>query len=203
MKKPSIISKLILMAAMTIGVVSCNQTAETTNEGSGTPAAGQGQEQTATLPNFRYIDSDSVSAHYTLAKEVQDAALNGMTRIENARQSKANEIQKFASQIEEKARTNGYLTQESYNGDMARLQKMQQEAETYMVNLQRSIETDIAQQQQALNDSLESFIKVYNAKKGYDAILFKAAGVYFNPALDVTDEVVEGLNARYVKKEGK
>ena len=53
------------------------------------------------------------------------------------------------------------------------------------------------QQQMQLTDSIESFIKEYNAKKHYDAILYKAAGVYFNPDLDITDEVIKGLNARY------
>ena len=52
-----------------------------------------------------------------------------------------------------------------------------------------------------LNDSIDSYIKDYNAKHGYDAILFKNAGVYFNPALDITNEVIEGLNARYNKVE--
>ena len=55
------------------------------------------------------------------------------------------------------------------------------------------------QQQIQLTDSIEAFIKDYNRKKGYDAILFKAAGVYFNPALDITSEIIEGLNARYNK----
>ena len=55
------------------------------------------------------------------------------------------------------------------------------------------------QQQMQLTDSIESFIKEFNKTKGYDAILYKAAGVYFNPALDITDEVIKGLNARYVK----
>ena len=50
-----------------------------------------------------------------------------------------------------------------------------------------------------LNDSIEAFIKEYNKTRGYDAILYKAVGVYFNPALDITDEVIKGLNARYNK----
>ena len=50
-----------------------------------------------------------------------------------------------------------------------------------------------------MNDSIEAFIKEYNKTRGYDAILFKAATLYINPALDITNEVVEGLNARYNK----
>ncbi len=76
---------------------------------------------------------------------------------------------------------------------------MQQDAQNYLAKLQRDTEQELAQQQQQLTDSIESFIKDYNKTKGYDAILLKAAGVYFNPALDITDEVVKGLNARYNK----
>ena len=55
------------------------------------------------------------------------------------------------------------------------------------------------QMQKTIQDSIESYIKIYNAQKGYDAILMKAATLYINPALDVTDEVVKGLNERYNK----
>lgn len=202
MKKLAISAKALSIAAIAAVTLSCSSTS-TDEKPAAAAAAGEKSETAAALPNFRYIDSDSVSAQYNLAKDFQDAALRAMSRIENARQSKAAEIQKLASQIEQKARSNGYLTPESYNGDMARLQKMQQDAETYMANLQRNTETELASQQQTLNDSIEAFIKVYNADKGYDAILFKAAGVYFNPALDITKEVVDGLNARYKKAESK
>lgn len=65
--------------------------------------------------------------------------------------------------------------------------------------MERNTQMELAQQQQQLNDSIQAFIKEYNKTKGYDAILFKAAGVYFNPALDITDEVIKGLNERYTK----
>ena len=119
--------------------------------------------------------------------------------MESAQQSRGAEIQRFGAQIEEKMRSNGYLSEASYNADVAKFQKMQQDAQNYLANLQRNTEQELAQQQAQLQDSLTSFIKEYNAKKGYDAILFKAAGVYFNPALDITNEVIEGLNARYNK----
>ena len=51
--------------------------------------------------------------------------------------------------------------------------------------------------------SCKSSVTDYNKIKGYDAILFKSAGAYFNPALDITDEVVKGLNDRYNKVQKK
>lgn len=102
-------------------------------------------------------------------------------------------------QIDHKSRNNGYLSQESYEADMASLSKKQQDAQNVLGNMQRRAQQEMAQRQIELNDSLESFIKDYNKEKGYDAILYKAAGVYFNPALDITDEVIKGLNERYEK----
>lgn len=198
MKKLAVIAKTLIIAAIAAGAYSCSSADNNENNSPAKAAAGD-KPAAASLPNIRYIDGDSVSAHYNLAKDFQEASLRAFQRIDNARQSRANEIQRFAASVEQKARSNGYLTQESYNADMAKLQKMQQDAEQALAAMQRNTEQELAQQQTQLNDSVEAFIKAYNAKHGYDAILFKAAGVYFNPALDITKEVIEGLNARYNK----
>ena len=50
-----------------------------------------------------------------------------------------------------------------------------------------------------VNDSIMSYIKEYNESHHYDAIFMKAATLYINPDLDITDEIIEGLNARYNK----
>lgn len=201
MKKLAVLAKSLIAVVLVAGAVSCSNKTEADSGAAQAPAEKTAQAKT--LPNIRYIDGDSVSAHYNLAKDFQEASLRAMSRIDATRQSKAKEIQNFAAQIEQKGRSNGYLTQESYQADMQKLAKMQQDAEQAMANLQRNVEQELAQQQTQLNDSVEAFIKDYNKVKGYDAILFKAAGVYFNPALDITKEVVEGLNARYNKKAEK
>lgn len=157
----------------------------------------------ATSVNIRYIDEDSVSMHYNLAKDLKEASIRAYSKLEGAQQSKAKEIQTFGQQIEQKMRSNGYLSEASYNADIAKLNKMQESAQQYIANIQRNTEMELAQQQQQLNDSLQAFIKDYNKTHGYDAILFKSAGVYFNPALDITKEVIEGLNSRYNKVQKK
>ena len=58
-----------------------------------------------------------------------------------------------------------------------------------------------------LNESFDSnilkkfiaFSQDYAKKNNYDMILFKSATGYINPSLEVTDEVIEGLNKRYTK----
>lgn len=184
---------LLAMASL---LASCanTQSSSTPDAVATTPAAPQ-----PTTLNIRFIDSDSIGAHYNLAKDFQEVSIREYSKLENAQQSKAAAIQKLAAQIEEKARNNGYLSEASYNADMTKLNRMQQEAQTSIAAMQRKSEQELMELQQALTDSINSFIADYNATKGYDAILYKAAGVYFNPALDITKEVIEGLNARYNK----
>lgn len=197
----SISSLLVGLAAISLTACSSSGNGNQSNT-EAAPVAGTAASDAASATstlNIRYIDSDSLLANYNLAKDLQEATMRAVSRIDNARQAKGTEIQKFAAQVQQKAQSNGYLSEASYNADMQKLQKMQQDAENYLANLSRNADNELAQQQIQLNDSIESFIKDYNKSHGYDAILYKNAGVYFNPALDITAEVIKGLNSRYTK----
>lgn len=194
----SISSLLVGLAAISLTACSSGNGNESNTDTAPAAKAAEIPGAPASL-NIRYIDSDSLLANYNLAKDLQEATMRAVSRIDNARQAKGNEIQKFAASVQQKAQSGGYLSEASYNADMQKLQKMQQDAENYLANLSRNADNELAQQQIQLNDSIESFIKAYNKTHGYDAILYKNAGVYFNPALDITSDVIKGLNARYNK----
>ena len=80
-----------------------------------------------------------------------------------------------------------------FNGTLSNLLKDAEEA-----GVSRIIVQSVATVPEQVN-SINNFIAEYVKTHAYDAILYRAAGVYFNPALDITKEVVEGLNARYKK----
>lgn len=198
MKKFALSAKTIaLMLAAGIMASCSNNSATAPAVTAAAPAAGE-----AAPLNIRYIDMDSISANYNLAKDFSEAQMRAYSKIDNAQRTRGAEIQKLANSIQQKVNNNGYLSQASYEEDMKNLNKKQSDAETYITSLQREAQQEMQQQLLQLNDSIEAFIKDYNAVKKYDAILFKAAGVYFNPALDITEEVVQGLNARYNKVSG-
>ncbi len=200
MKNLAIAAKSIIVAA-TVSLASCsggNNTATPQEQPADNASASSVQNASSGL-NIRYVDGDSIAAHYNLAKDFKEMSIRTYSKLENAQRSRATEIQKFGSQIEEKMRSNGYLSEASYNADVEKLNKMQADAQSYLATLQRNAEQELMQQQIQLNDSIQAFIKDYNASRNYDAILLKSAGLLFNPALDITNEVIEGLNARYNK----
>ena len=195
MKKTSFAAKS-LIALLAAGMISCagntNDTATTS-----VPQSSNGSESAAPALSIRYVDIDSVMATYTLSKELDEQGRKLMLDYQRMENQKTNELQNLAAQIEQKRNNNGYLSQESFDADVQNVQRKQNEASKILGAHQEKIQNQIAEFNRQLSDSIQNFIKDYNATRHYDAILYRASGLYFNPALDITGEIIEGLNARY------
>lgn len=157
------------------------------------------QQQKAGLPNYRYVDLDTILSRYNLAKDYNEEMLRMQTQLDNQAKKHQNSLQSMAGKMQNKVQNNGYLTRESFEQDQQNLANAQASAERQMMTLQQNAAKAAETAQNTVNDSIQAFIKEYNARHGYDAIFFKAATLYIDPALDITEEVVEGLNARYNK----
>ena len=153
----------------------------------------------APTTNIRYYNMDSVMANYDLVKTFNETNLRTMTELQNAQTSREGELNRLASNIQQKMQNNGYLSEASYNADMAELNKKQQQAQNYLGSLQQRAQEEAVRQQEEFLDSLNNFLAEYNKTRHYDAILLFAPGELFNPALDITNDIIEGLNAKYKK----
>lgn len=78
--------------------------------------------------NIRYYNMDSVMANYELVKTFNEANLRTMTELQNAQRSREGELNRLAASIQQKMQNNGYLSEASYNADVAELNKKQQAA---------------------------------------------------------------------------
>ena len=194
------LAKSVLVAAAIMMAVSC--TNGTAGQAAGQAAASADTSTTGRMI-IRYIDGDSLMANYNLAKEISEVMLRRSNQIDNEQQKRGAEITRFGNEIQNKYQNNGYLTQESFNADQAKLQQMQIDAQNYLAKLQRDAQNEMQQYNMQLNDSVENFINEYARQKGFDMIIYKASGVYMDAKYDVTDDVVNGLNKRYTKVEKK
>ena len=189
------IASFMMALCVISGVASCSNEKGDTKKAAPAPA----NKTVAVLPNYRYVDLDTVLSKYNLAKDYNEEMMRMQSNMEDEVKRHQGSIQKQANAMQNKMQNNGYLSEESYKADQQKLAQMQSSAERSVGTLQQNFENAAMQAQKTVNDSIEAFIKEYNVKKGYDAIFFKAATLYINPELDITDEVVEGLNARYNK----
>lgn len=200
MKKTAFAAKA-LIALLAAGMISCSQSAGTDKTTAATDSTATNAQ--AVSLNIRYVDLDSVMATYTLSKELDEQGRKLMLDYQRMENQKTNEIQNLAAQIEQKRNNNGYLTQESFDADVNNVNRKQTEAANILRAHQEKIQKQIAEFNLQLSDSVQNFIKDYNATRKYDAIFLRSAGLYYNPDLDITGEIIEGLNARYTPKAEK
>lgn len=145
--------------------------------------------------NIRYIDIDSVGRGYEYAKQELKNLEQKSLELQQYQNSLAAQIQKKANEIQTKVNNNGYLSQQSYEADMRELQTMQQNAENNYGKRAENLSMEMAKFQETVTKAIENYVIKYNKDKKYDAILIKQAGVYFNPELDITDDIIKGLNS--------
>ena len=191
------VSAYTFAMSLILGMAACGSNSEKETK-TAAPAA-QVSSESAALPNYRYVDLDTVLSKYNLAKDYNEEMLRMQTNMESEVKRHENSLQSLGTSIQNKMQNNAYLSEESYRADQEKFNNMQANAQRSVATLQNNFQNAALAAQKTVNDSIEAFIKEYNVKRGYDAIFFKAATLLIKPELDITDEVVEGLNARYNK----
>lgn len=176
-------------------LTSCGSSDKSTKKTASNAVSAEG------VTNVRFYNLDSVSKNYKLIEKLNAESDAAMANYQAEERRRSNELQRMAAQIEDKARNNGYLSEQSYNADMQNFQNKKTQAENYLAGLQQQLAVKAAEQQQMLLDSINNFLTDYVAsqERPFDAIFIMTPGAYVNPDLDITDDIVNGLNERYVE----
>lgn len=202
MKKICYTLSALALSACMLGAVACSKEdkeAGKETKTKTTAAAKKTPVDESALPNYRYIDSDTILMKYNLAKDYNEEMLRMQNNYENTARQRQSALEGIANQYQQKFQNNGYMNQTEYEKDMKNLQARQQSAQNELGQMQMNMQNQAMEAQKIVQDSIMSYIKEYNASHHYDAIFMKAATVYINPDLDITEEILEGLNARYNK----
>lgn len=187
----------LLFAAAALIMASCgNDKAEEISAENGSTAV----EAKAGESKIAFVLIDTLTNQYERCKELEEAFAKKRSNAEATVNSKG---KSFADQVQEfqrKAQSN-QLTQQQYESEQARLAKLQEDVQALQLRLSNSLQEEYAKEMQALNDTIQNFMRTYAEKKGYDFILCKSSSIdnvlYGNPKFDITAEVVAALNKRY------
>lgn len=195
----------ILLAMLAFVAVSCGSGAAD-KSGVAESANAEGAklgDAFETSINIRYVSMDTVYAHYRLAQQVDSAINADLLKAQQQTSQYENQINSMRSKIEQNVQQNSYLTQQSYEKDVQDFQNLGNSLSQKVQQIEMNTRNRAASLTGVVNDSIRNFITDYNKTKKYDAILYYSpvvgmgAGLYFNPELDITDEIIKGLNARY------
>ncbi|HRH37023.1 MAG TPA: OmpH family outer membrane protein [Flavobacteriales bacterium] len=161
---------------------------------------------TAALKEARiaYFRMDSLRGKYKLIKDKDAAYKAAVNKLEHGLQGEQARARARYQELMEKDHT--YSTQaevakdeEELQGLMASLQNKQAVGEQQIAEMEADMLTEISKE-------LDEYLKVYNDVAGFDYIFsIQGNGQIWtgNTTLDITDQLVEGLNARYAARKGK
>ena len=209
MKKASI---LLSLAAIVMMAVSCNEAPVATTE-TAEPVAHKGA--------IVYFNLDTVLEEYDMANDLSSVVETKVQGINQEVTRRQNKLQSDVNSFQEKV-NKGLLTSSVAEAQYAKLQQQDQEFQQYAAQKQQDQEFQqyAAQKQQEIYeeqsvmqnqiaDAIKNFIDAYNAEKQYAMIIATQGAILpvpvvaGDPELDITQDLIAGLNAEYIKNKDK
>lgn len=173
----------------------------------------QDVEASGELLPIAVVNTDSILKHYTLAVEASDKLMaqyeESTVKLDTKAKALQKEYETFQRDVmdfQRKVEANAFLSRERAESEQSRLQKKEQQLmnkQQDLENLRQKLSSDFMNEQaaltQQLQDSVQQYLREYNADGHLHLILNEAVLMNKVAGYDITDEVIEGLNARYKK----
>ena len=161
------------------------------------PAAGAAGSSNMKIA---FVEIDSLLTKYNFWNDLTEQMIKKEENIRTTLNEKGKKLEREAAEFQRKYENNGFVSPERAQQEYQRIQKQQQELQELQQKLTGELAAENQKNSLELRDSINSFLQVYNQTKGYDLIISNTAFdnlLYGNPAYNITNEIVEGLNARY------
>lgn len=153
----------------------------------------------ASVASIAVIDMDTVRSQYSFYKESKEQFERKGKGFQAELAKKEAALEKMQRDIQTKMQQGKYTSEAQYKADVSRFNQQMQSFQ----QLQSSKGQELAKEEERLTkiikDSVDNFLAEYNKTKKFTVILDKQATLYVQPGLDITKEVVAGLNKRYKK----
>ncbi|MDD6854535.1 MAG: OmpH family outer membrane protein [Prevotella sp.] len=194
MKK--ILLTLSVAAMLGMGMTSCNNQPQK-NDTQDSSTKGSIADSQADM-KIAYVEVDSIMSQYQYWKDVMKLMQGKEANIQKTLQGKQQSLQQAAASFQQGIQSNKFSRDEAQQ-IQANLQMQAQEGDQLQQRLSNEYQKEVSKYNQALSDSIHHFLAEYNKDKKFTLILAKQGDniLYANNALDITDQVVAGLNKRY------
>ncbi|QCK14968.1 OmpH family outer membrane protein [Mangrovivirga cuniculi] len=173
--------------------VSCNQ--------QGTSETAEDKESESTTSDViasdlkvGYVNSDTLTKNYKFYQDVLEELESERTRLERQLESRAQGLQKEFEDYQKSAQN---LTMGQARNIEENLQRKQQNLMMQRENFAQTLRKTEADKTKEVVDKINEFIESYSKENGYHIILKYESVWYSDERMNITNDVVEGLNASY------
>ena len=200
-------SLIISIVALVIAVGACAYTIFATCPSCKKSAAKSGEEaremETIEIAegSIVYFQLDRVVKEYDMANDLTSVVESKMQNVQEQLATRQKKLQKDFDAFNEKWQK-GLMTQTTAQAQAEKLDKQKAELEKWANTKQNEM---LEEQQVTMNqimDAIQTFVAAYNEDKGYAMILANQTAAPImtaNSGLDITDEIIAGLNEEYIK----
>lgn len=203
--KHTFISIATLALAAICGLSACNNA-----KPAGSEAASGEEVQTAGKGAIVYVDLSRISQEYDMANDKMAVFNTKRESVEQEINRRGKALEKDAKTFQEKI-DKGTILASTAQVQGQKLQQRQAELQNYAAQKQNELAEEAQVLQNQINDAISVYIKKFREQNGYSLVIATQSDnvislpvIAAESALDVTDAVLEGLNAEYVKeKSGK
>lgn len=163
-------------------------------------AASEAKGATSSELKIAYVEVDTLLSKYNFCIDLNEAMVKKQENVRMTLNQRANELGKQKQEFQKKYENNAFISQDRAQQEYNRLAKMEQDLQVLQNKLSSELEAENQKNSLQLRDSINKFLKEYNKTKGYSLILSNTGFdnlLYADSTLNITKEIVSGLNARY------
>lgn len=149
--------------------------------------------------NIAYIDIDSLQGNYAYYKKIEGDFEKKQSSANNELSNMEKKFQNRAKQLQEKAQT---MTPQEQENAMQEMNKMQNDFQQRKQNIDNELFDYNNQMKEDILIRIQDFLKDYNKDGKFSYIFSYEPGFMFykDSTLDITPDVIVGLNNLYSKE---
>ena len=195
MKKTLIVCGAAALLAL---AASCNQNQTTA------PDTAAATDSTAVAGSIVFFNMDQVMEGYDMANDLNSVFETKTSGIQAEIDRRGKKLEKDATDFQNKV-DKGLLTTSVAQAQYQKLQQQQQEYQEYAVRKQQEMAEEQQVMMNQIANAIAEYVVEYNATHQYALILTTAGSILStpvvagDPSLDITEDLLAGLNAAYIK----
>ncbi|MDR0560692.1 MAG: OmpH family outer membrane protein [Prevotellaceae bacterium] len=186
----------ILMVALLFA--SCNSSADNKSAETGKTSSGENAQVSAKITNIAFIKVDSLIQNYDLYHDFKQELEKKAKKLESDFDAKVKALERDMKDFNEKYEKmliTRSQAEEQNNRLLMRKKELEEEIAPKMRNELIEQETVM---NRTINDAIQKYVNKYNLEKKYSLILNGAVVLVGDQAMDITSEILKGLNEEYI-----
>lgn len=193
----SVAAAVIAVAALVLSITSPCKSKKSVSEAA---------ESTAQAGDIVYLRIDTLMMQYDFCSDLRSELEAKASNIQDDLQKKGRKLESDIKSFENQY-NKGLLTRSAAEQQQAALQQRQQDLQQQAAAKQYELQEEEMVMNNRILDAIKTYLEKYNESHNFAAILTTSEAtnivIVGNPGLDITQEIVEGLNAEYAKTRNK